>query len=394
MTRGRIVGLASLIVVTLAVVWALRPKAIDVEIAAATRGPLIATVTAEGRTRVKDLYVVTAPVDGNLERIAVEAGDSVGRGAVVARISPLTPRPLDARSRAEAVAAAAAARAELAAAEASQKEATAALAHAESELATARTLAAQGAAATNSVTHAEHEAEIRRQAVHAARATAEAARSNVVRAEALVAPVPSRRAGPAAVVRSPVAGRLLRVLHEDAGPIAAGALLLEIGNISTLELVADLLTTDAMAVHAGAAASIRDWGGHRPIAARVRRIEPGAFTKISALGLEEQRVRVVLDLTEPPPPGLGNDFHVTVSIVVWNGQNVLGIPSTALFRSGDHWAVFAIHGGRARLEHVIPGPSDSARTAVDSGLSEGEAVVVQPSDAVRDGARVRAGREP
>ena len=150
----RIVGLAALLIVVLAIGWALRPTAVVVEIARVTRGPLIATVTAEGRSRVKDLYVLTAPVDGNLERITIEAGDSVARGAVVARIAPLTPRPLDARSRAEAVAAASAARAGVSAAEATQREAEAALVHAESELATARDLAAQKAAATNTVTHA------------------------------------------------------------------------------------------------------------------------------------------------------------------------------------------------------------------------------------------------
>lgn len=378
-----------MLVVALAVGWALRPNAVVVEIATVTRGPLAAVVTAEGRSRVKDLYVVTAPVDGTLERVTVEAGDSVPRGSVIARLSPPAPRPLDARSRAEAVAAVSAARAEVAAAEATQKEAEAALVHAESELATARRLVADRAAATNSVTHAEHEAEIRRQAVDVARAAAEAARSQLARAAVLVAPAASRSAGPAALVRSPVAGRLLRVTREDAGPVAAGAPLLEIGNIATLEFTADLLTTDAMKVHAGAAATVRDWGGNRPIAARVRRIEPGAFTKVSALGLEEQRVRVVLDPAERPPAGMGNDFHVTVSIVVWSGDDVLAIPSTALFRSGGQWAVFAIRDARARMTPVSPGPSDSARTVVVDGLSEGQRVVVQPSDLIRDGRRVK-----
>lgn len=390
MSRARTVGLAAIVVVALAVGWALRPKPVLVEIATVTRGPLAATVTAEGRSHVKDLYVVTAPVDGTLERITVEAGDSVPHGSVVARLSSPAPRPLDARSRAEAMAAASAARAGVAAADATQREAEAALVHAESELATARRLVADRAAATNAVTHGEHEVEIRRQAVEAARAAAQAARSELARVEALLASGPSWPTGPAAVVRSPVAGRLLRIVREDAGPVVAGTPLVEIGNVSTLEFTADLLTTDAMRVRAGAAATIRDWGGSAPVAARVRRIEPGAFTKISALGLEEQRVRVVLDAAEPPPPGMGNDFHVSVSIVVWNGENVLAIPSTALFRSGDQWAVFAIRDGRARLTLTTPGPSDSARTVVADGLSEGQRVVVQPSDLVRDGTRVKA----
>lgn len=389
MNRKRLLGVTSLLVLALAAGWTLRPKPVPVEIAIVTRGPLTATVTAEGRTRVKDLYVVTAPVDGDLERITVEAGDSVPRGSVVARLSPPTPRPLDARSRAEAVAAASMARAGVVTADATQREAEAALVHAESELATARRLVADQAAAANSVTHGEHEVEIRRQAVEAARGASEVARSELARAQARLTPTSSQQAGPAALVRSPVAGRLLRVVREDAGPAPAGTPLVEIGNVATLEFVTDMLTTDAMMVRPGAAATIRDWGGSTPIAARVRRIEPGAFTKVSALGLEEQRVRVVLDPVEPPPPGLGNDFHVSVSIVFWSGADVLAIPSTALFRSGDHWAVFAIHDGRAHLTTVATGPSDGERTVILSGLSASQAIILQPSDLIRDGTRVK-----
>jgi HlyD family secretion protein len=354
---------------------------------------LTATVTADGRSRVKDLYVLAAPVDGSLERIVAEAGDSVPGGSVVARLVPLTPRPLDARTRAEAIAAVSSARASVARAEATQKEAEGALAHAESELATARKLAGEGAAARNSVVHGEHDVEVRLQAVAAARSAVQASRFDLTRAEALVAPTANRFAGPPTLVRSPVAGRLLRVLREDAGPLIAGTPLVEIGNIATLEFVADLLTTDAMTVRAGAAAMIRDWGGKPELAARVRRVEPGAFTKVSALGLEEQRVRVVLDPTAAPPVGFGNDFHVSVSIVTWNGPDVLAVPSSALFRSGADWAVFVMRDGRARLARVTPGPSDGERTVIESGLSEGESVIVQPSDLLRDGTRVKALRK-
>ena len=166
--------------------------------------------------------------------------------------------------------------------------------------------------------------------------------------------------------------------------------LIEIGNTADVEVVADLLTADAMQVQAGATATLRDWGGARPgpgaIAARVRRVDPAAFTKVSALGVEEQRVPVVLDLVEPPPVGMGQDFRVTVSIAVWQGQQVL--PSTALFRTGDRWAVFRIRDSRADVTLVAPGPSDGTRTAIEDGLAEGDVVVIQPSDLLSDGARI------
>lgn len=391
-SRRRLVAVVAVAAVTAAAVWQLRPRPMIVETSLVRRGPLAATVTAEGRSRVKNLYVVTAPVSGDLERVVVEPGDSVSPRTTIARMWPLAPSPLDVRSRAMAVAVVAAARAAVARTEANEKEAAGALAHAESLLATARTLVPGGAAPTKELEHADHEAEIRRRAVEAAHAAVEAARAELVRAEAAAGPGGRQPMRPATHIESPIGGRVLRVRRDTAGPVAAGTPLVEIGNISALDIVADLLTADAMRVQTGAAATVTDWGGPRPIAARVRRVEPAAFTKISALGLEEQRVRVVLDLAEPPPPGLGHDFHVNVSIVVWNGENVLTIPSTALFRSGDQWAVFSLRDGRARLTPVTPGPSDSSSTAVAAGLSEAAEVVVQPSDVLRDGARAEPAR--
>lgn len=357
-----------------------------VETSKAIRGPLVATVTAEGKSRVRDLYVVTAPVVGDLQRITIEAGDSVARGDVVARLEPPASRPLDARSRAEALAALSAASAAAAASDAAAREAGAALTHAESLLATARAL--RNIEARKALEHATHEAEIRREALAVARAAARQARAELARAEATAGRGDAVSAGPVTVVRSPIGGRVLRVIREDAGPVAAGTALLEIGNIGTLEFVSDFLTADAMSVTTGAMASIRDWGPGPPIPARVRLVEPGGFTKVSPLGLEEQRVRVVLDPVESPPAGLGNDFYVTVSIVVWRGENVIMIPSTALFRSGDRWAIYSVGEGRARLTPVMPGRSDGIRTLVESGIPEGQLVVTQPSDLIRNGTRV------
>ena len=373
-----------------AVGWAVRPRSTPVETTPVTRGTLEATVTAEGRTRVKDLFVVAAPVDGELERITLKAGDLVSPSTLIAQIRPAASRPLDARSRAEAVAVVTGARAAVQRAEAAEKQAVAALAHAESTRDTARTLAAGGAVGSKEFEHAEHEVEIRREAVQEARAALDASRAELARAQALVTPSTNPPGRVITEVRSPVAGRVLRVLHESAGPVTAGTPLAEVGNTAAIEVVSDFLTADAMAVQPGASAIIRDWGGPRPLAARVRRIDPAAFTKVSALGLEEQRVPIVLDLAEPAPAGFGHDFHVNVSIVVWKGQDVITVPSTALFRVGDRWAVFTVSGGRTHLKPVDPGRSDEARTVVAIGLEPGEEVVIQPSDTLHDGTRVQA----
>jgi HlyD family secretion protein len=372
------------------IAWALRPPAIVAETAVAARGVLEATVTAEGRTRVRDVFVVAAPVDGELERIALKAGDDVSSEAVIARMWPVQPRPLDARSRAEALAAVSSARAAVQRAEAAEQEALGALAHAESQLATARTLSAAGAAALQEFEHAGHDVEIRRQAVEETRAALRVARADLLRAEAAAAVSADPAGRTLTLVRSPAAGRILRVLRESAGPVAAGTPLVQVGNIAALEIVADFLTTDAMAVVPGAHAIIRDWGGSDPLPARVRQVDPGAFTKVSALGLEEQRVPIVLDLLADRQPAFGNDFHVNVAIVIWTGRDVLTVPSTALFRAGEDWAVFVVGDGRAHARRVRVGRSDDTRSVIEEGLDVGDEVVIQPSDAVEDGRRVEA----
>lgn len=371
-------------------VWTLRPRPIRVETAPVVRGTLEATVTAEGKTRVKDLFVVAAPVDGELERIPLKVGEAISPATVVARIWPIASRPLDARSRAEAVAAVSVARAGVQRAEAAEREAEAALTHAQSTRDTAQSLADSGAVATKDAEHAQHELEIRRQAVKESQAAVQVARADAVRTEAAAAASSPDTGRVVTPVHSPTSGRILRVVRESAGPVTAGTPLVELGNTSAIEIASDFLTTDAMTVRPGAPATIRDWGGAEPLAARVRQVDPGAFTKVSALGLEEQRVSVVLDLVGNQPPSFGNDFHVNVYIVVWKGADVLTVPSTALFRVGDNWAVFVVRDGRARMTKVIVGRANSTRSVIQQGLDAGEDVVVQPSDALQDGSRVVA----
>jgi HlyD family secretion protein len=370
------------------VAWLVRPTPILVDTATVARGTLESTVTAEGKTRVRNLFVVTAPVDGELERITLKAGDIVAPTTVVAHLRPVLSRPLDPRSRAEAEAAVVAARAGVQRAEAAYREAVAALTHAESTSETAARLAREGVTAPKDAEHAAHDVEIRRQSVKVTQSAIEQASGELARAEAVAATSTLNPRNAVTDVYSPTAGRVLRVLRESRGTVVAGTPLLEIGNTAGLEVSADFLTTDAIGVRPGARAMIRDWGGDRDLNARVRHVEPGAFTKVSALGLEEQRVPIVLDFLSDPP-GFGNDFHVRVSIVVWTGSDVLTVPSTALFRVGDEWGLFVIRDSRARLTRVAAGHSDGERTVIERGVNEGDEVVIQPSDTLADGARVR-----
>lgn len=385
----RLVWTAFVAAVTFAVVWALRPRPIPVETVAVTRGPLTATVIGEGRTRVKDLFVVSAPVDGQLERIALQAGDVVNAGDVIARIRPIDPRPLDARSRAEARAAVEVARAAVERAQATEEESRVAVEHADSELARSQKLAQTGAVARAELEHAGHESGIRHHAQEAAHAAVREARAQLIRANAAVAPATAAGDAPVSIT-APSSGRVLRVLRESAGPVAAGAPLLEIGDVSSLEIRADLLSSDATPVRVGAEATVTSWGGRKPLAARVRKIEPAAFTKISALGLEEQRVHVVLDFVDPPPPGVGHDYRVDLAIVTWSGSDVLRVPARSLFRVGDRWAAFAIRDGRARQALVELGETDGTLTVVNRGLAAGDVVIAQPTDTIVDGIRVRS----
>ncbi len=382
-----------------ALAYAFWPQAVPVDLAEASRGALEVTVDDEGRTRVKDVYVVSAPVAGRVLRIEAQAGDKVTAGqTVLATIEPTDPTFLDVRSQAKAEATAKAAEAVKALAEAEIARARAELVFARAELTRARTLIARDAISKRALDRAELEVITRRAAVATAEARLRVRSFELQTARAsLIAPGGDGASGGGprccVQVRPPVSGRVLRVLHESEGVVQAGAPLLEIGDPDDLEVVVDLLSTDAVKVEMGAAASIEDWGGG-PLSGRVGRIEPYAFTKVSALGIEEQRVNVVIDFTEPPEKRrpLGHGFRVQARIVVWQGADVVKVPLGALFRDGDEWAVFVASEGRARLRRIAVGHRNDAEAEVLSGLEAGERVVLHPSDLVRDGVRVAARR--
>lgn len=367
--------LAAGLAVAVGIAWLAWPRPLKVETDVVDRGPVARTLVDEGRTRIHDVFVVAAPVGGDLRRISLHAGDPVDRGQVVATLGPADPSLLDARTVAAAQAAVSAARAGLASAEADADLAR-------RDQARIASLATQGYASRAALDAADA-------GLRAARARI-AARQAELRGAQVLAGSPAAGALRETPVRSPASGQVLRILQESRGVVAAGTPLLEVGNPAEMEVVADFLSQDATQVRPGAAASLEGWGGEAPIPARVTRVEPYARTRISALGVEEQRVSVILRLTDPTSaPPLGHGFRVDARITLSEVADALRVPADALVRQGDSWAVYRVDGGRARLTPVRTGIGDDRHRVVLEGLSNGDRVVLYPASTLEDGARVR-----
>lgn len=383
-TRRRLGWAAAVAVLLLLIGYALSPTPLEVETAPAERGPLEVTVDAEGVTRLRERFQVSAPVAGRLERMALREGDAVEVGAVIARI---TPAPLDPQAAAQARARLSAAQAALREAEARLQQARAASEQAERTAARLREVAAAGGLSAEALERAELERATTLREQQAAESRLRAAAAEVEAARAgLIALAPAR--AEAVSVRAPAAGRVLRVYEPSERVVAAGTPLVEVGGAAGLEVVVDVLSSDAVRIPAGAPVRLLEWGGEGELAARVRLVEPSGFTKISALGVEEQRVNVIVDPLAAPA-ALGDGYRVEARIVVWQADDVLKVPTSALFRAGDAWTVFVVEDGRARLRPVRVGRRGATEAEVVAGLEAGEAVVVFPSDRVADGARVR-----
>jgi HlyD family secretion protein len=375
---------AAAAVASVLLLLSLRPDPVEVETTTIVRGALETTVNAEGVTRVRDRYLVAAPVTGRVERLTLREGDAIDAGALLARITPM---PLDAQAVAQAQARVTAARAGLSEAEARTAQARETMEQAERSAARMRSIAAEGAVSTDAVERAELE-------YASARRNHDAALS---RAQAMVAEIAAARASllgtqsggdAVAIIRSPTGGRVLRVHEPSERVLAAGTPLVEIGDADGLEVVVDVLSTDAVRIEPGAPMRIVEWGGDGALDARVRIVEPSAFTKISTLGVEEQRVNVIGDLLARPA-SLGDGYRVQAQIVTWEATDVLRVPNSALFRTGDGWSVFVMEHGRARLQAVAAGRRGAQQTEVTGGLEAGDHVVLFPSDRVAEGVRLR-----
>lgn len=380
---------AAAVAVTLGLMLAPRPVPVDA--ATARTGPIAESVADQGYARVRQAYVVAAPVGGRLERVPLKVGDRVAAGVTtVARIRPATADPLDPRTRAQAEAAVASARAAVGAAAAQRDQLAAEARRAEADLQRTRTLAASGYASRQALDSAEAAARSSAAAVQAATAQLSVARSELAAARAaLIGPQAQGRE--TVTVTSPASGYVTRVMQESERTVAQGAPLLEVGDQTGLEAAIEFLTQDAVRVREGMTAEIYDWGGPGTIPALVRRVEPQGFTKISALGVEEQRVLVLLQFTGEPAKWtkLGPGYRVWGRVFLRREANAVKAPLGALVRADGGWAVFRIDGGRARLTPVDVGAMTDREAEIRKGLKAGEQVVVFPSDKVRDGARVK-----
>lgn len=370
--------------------WSFMPSAVPVDVQAVSTGAMTVRVDGEGRTRVKDIYVISAPVAGRLLRIEAEAGDQViANQTRLAVIEPADPTILDSRTRAEAVATAQAAEDALALARADVDRAKAEQTFAQTELARARKLRQNGTISERGLDVAKRDVATRMAQLKSAEANREVRRHELETARArLLTSMPGRADGECCVdITAPVNGRVLRVLHESAGVVAAGTELLEVGDPRRLEIVVDLLTSDAARIREGAKVIIENWGG-APLAGVVRRIEPFGYTKVSVLGIDEQRVDVVIDFSEPDklPPSLGHGFRVETGIEEWRGEAVLMVPMAALFRVGGGWAVYVMRDGKAALTPIEIGYRNGREAQILSGLSDGDTVVLHPSERIFDSA--------
>ena len=393
-TRRRVFVVTVGVLVTLALVYGFMPKPVTVDTVRAARGLLRVTVEEEGRTRVKDRFVVSAPVPGYLRRIDLDVGDVVHKGQQVAMLEPLRSTVLDPRSRATAEAAVAAAKAALDAAKEKARAAAADADYAREREVRMKKLAAREYISQDDLDQALSEskkAEALRlsseAAVIAAKADLERAKSALLYSAAEHTPSGEKNV----IVRSPVSGRVLKLHHESEGVVNSGEPLLDIGNPRNMEVKAEVLSADAVKIRKGTPVLFMRWGGDKPLEGRVQVVEPTAFTKISSLGVEEQRVNVIVNFTSPFElwQRLGDGYRLDSSFIIWEGMDVLQVPASALFRKGDGWALFAVKNRRARLQDIEVGYRNGLAAEIVSGISEGSVVITHPDDALKDGVRVR-----
>jgi HlyD family secretion protein len=389
LTGPRIIGALVLLAIAVAIFVALRTPPVEVELGAITRGPMTVTVDDLGETRVADMYVVSAPVSGQLLRVPLEEGDRVVSGqTLLARIQPTEPGPLDARTLAQTEANVRALQAQLRATQARVAEVRAERQLAELELARLSELAGRGFVSRAQLDRARATRDRMRASVAEAIDSVEAARQNLAAARGALITAGNPHTGRGAVtVTAPVSGYVMRVPQESERVVAAGTPLVEVGDPARLEMVTDLLSADAVRVSEGAPVSIEDWGGEKPLHGRVRRVEPYGFLKISALGVEEQRVNVVIDFIDPREAWqrLGHGYRGRVRITIWSARDVLRVPIGALFRDGGEWAVFAVGPDDvARLTRVRIGRMNDEEAQLLGGLSEGARIILHPGDRVED----------
>jgi HlyD family secretion protein len=394
--RRRLVQLTGVLMAAGLLTYSFWPRPIEVDVARASRGSLRVTVDEDGKTRIRERYVVSAPLAGRLQRIGLRAGDTVtAEKTLLAVIEPCDPALLDDRSRAEA-------EARVKAAEATREQAVpklerARVAHDLSvrDLLRIRRMALGTETTLQEYEAAEHKERMAAEDLKTAQFARRIADYELDLARAALTRTRPQSPGESGnwrfEVRAPVSGRVLRVFQESSAIVTPGQQLLEVGDPADLEVAVDVLSSDAVKIAPEAKVILEHWGGDKPLLGRVRLVEPSGFMKRSALGVEEQRVNVIIDLLDPPEKRgrLGDAYRVEARIVIWSADKVLKVPSGSLFRRGDDWSVFVVEDGTAQLRRVEVGRSNALETEITAGLEEGATVILHPGDKIQPGIRVQ-----
>jgi len=391
-----VIAISAVLIIGL-LIWGFWPQPVIVETVAVKRGPLTITIEEEGRTRVIDRYVISAPVDGVACRQQLKVGDDVEQGQVLLGITPLASQVLDPRSREQARSQVAAAESALHAAEQQAEAAAAAAKLAVIERNRLKPLVEKGVISTDVYDKAVTEVQTKAAAKRGALFSVEVAKYELQSAKSVLeytaASELATKGEPAerVPVKSPITGKILKVVRECEGPVRTGDMLLEVGDPSILEIEVDVLSADAVKIKPGMKVLFDHWGGEKPLEGVVRNIEPVGFTKISALGVEEQRVLVISDFTSPEEQWqrLGDGYRVEARFILWHQDDVLQVPASSLFRYKDGWAVFVADNHHAKRRVVKVGQRNGLTAQILEGLSEGDKVINHPSDDVEDGRRVK-----
>jgi len=383
-------------VIVIGLALSFMPRAVMVDLVEVQPGPLVVTLDEEGETRVHDVYTLSAPVSGRVQRINRHVGDPVvANETVLAQIEPGDPSFLDPRSEAQARAAIQAAEAARDLAAAAVVDAEAQYEFARAEFARMQELMKEGSVSKRDLDSAERDYKARHAGLDTARAALQVRSFELELARAqLVSPLQTQDSSETCdciPIRAPVSGRILQITDRSERVVREGDVLMQIGDPKDLEIVADYLSMDAVKIEAGQRVIIDNWGGDKPLEGRVRLVEPFGFLKISALGIEEQRVNVIIDFVGKDGwEKLGHGYQVETRVVLWDSPDVLAVPLTALFRDGERWALFVDDDGRAQLRHVEVGQKNGVLAEIREGVAAGETVVLHPSDRVSDGTRIRS----
>ena len=391
-TLGRVLTVLGIAAALAFAVWSFMPRPVPVETATVSKGKFVATVDEDGKTRVRERYVVAAPLAGRLTRVRLKVGDSVKADDTIAAIVP-SPAPfLDPRSRVEAEQRLGAAEAARERAKAMVERAQAQAVQAKNDLDRARSLTERGASTAQALERAETAMRVAERDLRAAEFQDHATEHEVAQAKALLAQYADGGVNPPDRwnVTAPVSGLVLKVTQESEIVVVPGTPILDIGDPRDLEIVVDVLSRDAVEIHPGAEVAIEHWGGPGVLAGRVRRVEPAAFTKISTLGVEEQRVNVLIDVVSPPKDwaGLGDAYQVDARITVFSRDDATIVPTGALFRTGETWNVYVVNEGRAQRRPVELIRRSGRYAAVTAGVQPGDRVIVYPSDRIAPNVRV------